>query len=156
MQLNSVMKALAILTLPVIVNPLTADAATFANHINHQIASKQLIAQNNSPVTPLSSLSLFSSSCDFGGICAGSHQNRHNGVDFRASFRTEVRAICDGVVMEARTPRTTPNIWNRFTNIKHSNCAGYSELYGYYGHIDAIVRVGQRVTKGDVIGHVGD
>jgi murein DD-endopeptidase MepM/ murein hydrolase activator NlpD len=90
-----------------------------------------------------------------GGVCAGAGGNtKHTGVDYAVPSGSEVKAVCDGVVKIARTPSTTPNIWNRFTIIEHTNCGSYSKLYGYYGHIDASVITGQTVKRGDVIGKI--
>jgi murein DD-endopeptidase MepM/ murein hydrolase activator NlpD len=104
---------------------------------------------------PLSSLEVSNSKCYFGGVCDGT-AGKHNGIDYKAAVGTEVKAICDGVVVQdrARTESTTPDVRNRFTIIKHTNCSGYPVLYGYYGHINASVVSNQSVKQGQVIGKV--
>lgn len=160
-------------SLPVIVSPLMANAATFDNQIN-QMQNQQLIAQSyripgttstiprfndnwsapsSKPTPPLSSLTLSNVNCSFGGVCDGT-RGGHTGVDFRAYVGTEVRAICDGRAKEARTQGTTSDVRNRFTILEHSNCGGYQTLYGYYGHINSVLRPNQQVRKGEVIGYV--
>jgi hypothetical protein len=137
----------------ILITPLVANAATFGNQIN-SMPSKQLIAQFDSrPSPPLSSLNVSNGNCYFGGVCDGT-PGGHTGVDYQASVGTAVQAICDGTVKISRTETSTPNVRNRFTIIEHPNCAGYQVLYGYYGHINASVRVNQQVRKGDVIGYV--
>ena len=92
--------------------------------------------------------------CLLGGVCAGGGGNiKHTGVDYAVPSGSEVKAACDGVVKTART-LSSHGIWDRFTIIEHTNCGGYSRLYGYYGHIDASVPVGRTVKRGDVIGKV--
>jgi murein DD-endopeptidase MepM/ murein hydrolase activator NlpD len=95
--------------------------------------------------------------CLVGGYCArGTDTSAHNGIDYAVLAGTPVYAICDGVVKIARTKTTTPNIWNRFTVINHSKGCGYPSLWAYYGHIEATVSVGQRVTTGQKIGVIAD
>lgn len=95
--------------------------------------------------------------CLVGGYCARSLSTQaHNGIDYAVAAGMPVYAICNGTVKVARTAATTPNIWNRFTIIDHSNCGGFPALFAYYGHIDAIVKVGQKVTAGQQIGIVGN
>jgi hypothetical protein len=110
----------------------------------------------NRPLFPLNTPLSTNSNCLFGRVCVGSAGTTHTGVDYMAGAGSTVKAMCDGVVQIARTPQTTPNIWDRFTIIKHTNCRGSGELYGYYGHINATVRVGATVKRGDIIGTVGD
>jgi hypothetical protein len=116
----------------------------------------------NRPLFPLGVSPKTTPKCLLGGICANvkndkNEQTSHTGIDYFASSGSEVKAACDGTVWgQARTPKSTPNIWDRFTIIKHENCGGYSVLYGYYGHIDASVSVNQKVKRGDVIGKIGE
>jgi hypothetical protein len=117
---------------------------------------------SNRPLFPLGVKYDTVSKCLLGGICANvkndkNEQTSHTGIDYFASSGSEVKAACDGTIWgQARTLKSTPNIWDRFTIIKHENCGGYSVLYGYYGHIDASVSVNQRVKRGDVIGKIGE
>lgn len=95
--------------------------------------------------------------CLFGGYCArGAATESHNGIDYGAAAGTPVYAICDGIVKIARNKKTTPNIWNRFTIIEHTDCGDSNKLVAYYGHMDAKVKEGQRVTAGEQIGSVGN
>ena len=112
---------------------------------------------SNRPLFPLSVNYSTNANCLFAGICAGGGgSTKHTGIDYAVPSGSEVKAVCDGKVIVARTPQTTSDIWNRFTIIEHTNCGGYSSLYGYYGHIDSSVSVGQTLKRGDVIGKVGD
>jgi murein DD-endopeptidase MepM/ murein hydrolase activator NlpD len=70
------------------------------------------------------------------------------------SAGTNVRSICDGVVIYSKPNSTT--IWNRFTIIEHNNCGGYNTLFAYYGHIDSRVSTGTQVSQGQVIGTIGE
>ena len=109
------------------------------------------------PLFPLGVRYSTNSKCLLGGDCAGGGgSTKHTGVDYAVPSGSEVKAVCDGVVKIARNQSTTPNIWNRFTIIEHTNCGGYASLYGYYGHIDSSVSVNQKVRRGDVIGKVGE
>jgi murein DD-endopeptidase MepM/ murein hydrolase activator NlpD len=73
----------------------------------------------------------------------------HIGVDFAAQRGTPVRAVGDGVISEAG--------WNgsygKAIDIKHdsSYLSRYAHLQGFAPEI----RVGARVTKGQIIGYVG-
>jgi murein DD-endopeptidase MepM/ murein hydrolase activator NlpD len=71
----------------------------------------------------------------------------HNGTDFGASTGTEVRAVAEGRVVQAR--------WSgghgRFVKIEHDG--GYETSYSHLSRID--VKRGQRVRQGKVIGLVG-
>jgi len=93
--------------------------------------------------------------CVFGGYCdrGFSSTRAHSGVDYAAAAGTPVYAICDGVVILARTQQLTPNIRNRFTLVDHSGC-GFGGMFGYYGHVDATVKKGKVVAKGQQIGVV--
>ncbi|MBL7828787.1 MAG: M23 family metallopeptidase [Saprospiraceae bacterium] len=72
----------------------------------------------------------------------------HAGLDFPARVGTAIQAPGDGVVVEAG--------WHS----GYGNCVKISHGYGYetlYGHMNKMtVHVGQRVTKGQKIGEVGD
>lgn len=71
----------------------------------------------------------------------------HPGLDIAANYGAPIKAACAGVVEMAD--------WNggygRYVRINHGN--GYETAYG---HMSAIVaQVGDKVTKGQVIGYVG-
>ncbi len=72
----------------------------------------------------------------------------HEGIDFHAPIGTEVFATADGVVKDVRTSET----FGKMIVIDH----GYG-LETYYAHLsDYIVRKGERVTRGNLIGFVGN
>ena len=72
----------------------------------------------------------------------------HAGLDFPARIGTAIQASGDGVVTETG--------WHS----GYGNCVKISHGYGYetlYGHMSRInVKTGQKVTKGQKIGEVGD
>lgn len=74
---------------------------------------------------------------------------RHKGIDIHARRGTPVVAVCDGVIVEkARTPIGGKTLWLQ------SSAHGFT---AYYAHLDKqLVREGQRVRKGQVIGTVGN
>ena len=113
---------------------------------------------NTDPVAPLSiKPGSTNENCFFAGFCARpSQKSAHSGIDYMVSGGTEVIAICDGKVIEARTKSTTPNIWNRFTIVEHNNCGGYPKIYAYYGHLSASVSLNQVVKKGQIIGTIDE
>ncbi len=95
--------------------------------------------------------------CVYGGYCARPNSSyAHNGVDYMVPVETSVHAICDGKVKIARDKITTPKIRDRFTIIDHSGCGGFKKLFAYYGHIEAVVKEGDDVKAGDIIGTVAD
>jgi murein DD-endopeptidase MepM/ murein hydrolase activator NlpD len=71
----------------------------------------------------------------------------HDGIDISAKKGTPIFAAADGVVKLARY------------NGGYGNCVYVDHIYGYetrYGHMSKIlVRVGQKVKRGDKIGLVG-
>jgi murein DD-endopeptidase MepM/ murein hydrolase activator NlpD len=72
---------------------------------------------------------------------------QHNAVDISSAVGAPIRSPADGIVVKAE--------WaNGYGNVVY-----ISHGYGYstrYGHLSAFaVRPGQRVKRGDVIGHVG-
>jgi murein DD-endopeptidase MepM/ murein hydrolase activator NlpD len=74
----------------------------------------------------------------------------HHGVDYAAPLGTPVKAGGDGVVVAATTKQGN----GRYVQIRHSN----SEYETFYLHLSGFakgVRVGTRVTQGQVIGYVG-
>ncbi len=77
----------------------------------------------------------------------------HNGVDFRASQGTPVKAMLSGVVEGAGNTDEQKGCYSygRWILIKHSN--GLSTVYA---HLSAsLVKTGQAVNTGDVIGYSG-
>ncbi|WP_287940250.1 M23 family metallopeptidase [Sphingopyxis sp.] len=72
---------------------------------------------------------------------------RHNGVDIPAPYGTPIYATADGIVGRAQRLGGYGN----YVEIEHGNA-----IETRYGHMSSfIVRPGQQVKKGDVIGYVG-
>ena len=78
----------------------------------------------------------------------------HNGVDFRASIGTPVKAMADGIVMgTGNTDLTCPGAsFGKFVFIQYDN--GLSSTYGHFSLIK--VSQGQRVARGEVVGYSGN
>jgi murein DD-endopeptidase MepM/ murein hydrolase activator NlpD len=78
----------------------------------------------------------------------------HNGVDFRATVGTLVKAVLDGVI--AGTGNTDQYAgcysFGKWVMIKHPN--GLSTIYGHLSVIS--VSEGQQVQTGDIIGYSGN
>ncbi len=75
----------------------------------------------------------------------------HDGVDLGAAVGSPVRAVADGVVRVAS--RVDPEAPERGTVVVIEHAAGYSSLYAHLG--DLVVKPGERVEAGQVIGHLG-
>ena len=77
----------------------------------------------------------------------------HNGMDFRASVGTPIKAVLNGVVeaMGNTDEQKGCYSYGRWILIKHNN--GLSSLYSHLS--GSSVRVGQEVTTGQVIGYSG-
>jgi murein DD-endopeptidase MepM/ murein hydrolase activator NlpD len=71
----------------------------------------------------------------------------HRGIDIVADSGTPIRAPADGVI--TRTARVSD--YGKMVDMSHG--FGYSTRYGHMSEI--LVRNGQRVRRGDVIGRVG-
>jgi len=80
----------------------------------------------------------------------------HHGVEFQNEFGTPVYAVGDGEVVFADTDKVTlfsqwSNFYGNLIVIKHEN-----DFYTLYAHLSAIlVKVGDNVNTGDLIGQVG-
>lgn len=71
----------------------------------------------------------------------------HKGIDFAGPIGTPIYATADGIVGRAKWVRG----YGKFIELEHGN-----ELQTRYAHLSAMnVRYGQRVKKGDIIGHMG-
>ncbi|MDB5197373.1 MAG: family metallopeptidase [Flaviaesturariibacter sp.] len=86
---------------------------------------------------------------DVWGASRGGGIRRHKGIDIHAKKGTPVVAISDGVIVEkARMPIGGKTLWLK------------SDRYGwkaYYAHLDKqLVKEGQHVKKGQVIGTIGN
>ena len=86
---------------------------------------------------------------DLWGASRGGGIRKHKGIDIHARKGTPVVAICDGVIVE----RDNTLIGGKTLWLK-------SATYGwkaYYAHLDKhLVKEGQRVRKGQVIGTIGN
>jgi hypothetical protein len=76
-------------------------------------------------------------------------QDFHNGIDLTAETGTPVVATADGVVTRAEYLEHT---FGKLVEIDHGN-----GITTFYAHLDRyVVKKGDSVKKGDVIGYVGD
>lgn len=77
----------------------------------------------------------------------------HNGVDFRASIGTPVKAVLDGTVVGTGNTDQYPGCYSfgRWVMVKHPN--GLSTIYAHLSLIKTAV--GQNVSTGDVVGLSG-
>lgn len=73
----------------------------------------------------------------------------HSGMDFTADIGTEVFATGDGIV-----EKTNSDGWGYGNHIIVDHGFGYTTLYGHLSKI--VVRPGQSVKRGQLIGHVGN
>lgn len=78
--------------------------------------------------------------------------NGHNGIDFRATIGTPVRAALSGVVQEINQGAVKNCQYGKWVLVKHDN--GLTSLYAHLSSV--AVTKGQRVTTGDVVGYSGD
>ncbi len=107
----------------------------------------------------------FASLAYFQQVQPGDDRNKNNhGTDFALSLdgvATEsiqtigvaVHAICDGTVVGLRKPTVT--VSHVVLIIQHPQCGPQGVAYkAYYGHMNAIVKVGDAVTAGQQLGTV--
>jgi murein DD-endopeptidase MepM/ murein hydrolase activator NlpD len=73
----------------------------------------------------------------------------HNGIDYAAASGTPVVAVADGGVAVAGWK----GAFGRFVELRHAG--GTTTRYGHLSRIAPGVRVGSRVSQGQVIGYVG-
>ena len=127
----------------------TAALDNFARQQNEKYSTPDLYCSLNFG-PPLASG--FRISCYYGapdGI-DGSH---HNGTDFAAPGGTPIYAVADGVVSAARSMRSYGNC----VQISHGTADDGNNYASLYAHMASIaVSEGQTVTKGQVIGYVGN
>ncbi len=78
----------------------------------------------------------------------------HNGVDFRATTGTEIKAVLSGTIVETGNTDLIRNCesYGKWVLIKHNN--GLSTLYAHMSLIKAVA--GQKVNTGDAIGYSGN
>jgi hypothetical protein len=85
--------------------------------------------------------------------CPDAHANSdwggpHHGIDVFATMGAPLVAVADGTITAVGTPSRTSGL-----RVRLRDACGWEY---YYGHLDtATVRVGQRVSAGDVIGTMG-
>ncbi len=82
----------------------------------------------------------------------------HIAVDIRAPVGTPVRAIANGVVVDAAEKTTG---FGKYIVVKHPSApledGSIDDLYSGYAHLSGIiVETGEAVKKGEIIGYVGD
>ena len=75
-------------------------------------------------------------------------RKHHKGHDFSAKIGTEVICTADGIVKSSRKSYISGN----YIEVDHGN--GYSTAYGHLS--DRLVKRGDKVDRGDVIGKVGN
>lgn len=73
----------------------------------------------------------------------------HNGIDIKASAGTSVMAAANGVVKEI----SSDGLWGTVIKISHED--GKMTIYASLND-ETTVKVGDKVSKGDIIGTVGD
>lgn len=85
----------------------------------------------------------------FWGANRGGGTRKHKGIDIYAHKGTPVVAIADGVIVKrSRTLNGGKTLWLKPT---------HESWTAYYAHLDKqLVKKGQRVRKGEVIGTVGN
>ncbi len=76
----------------------------------------------------------------------------HNGMDFRASIGTPIRASASGTVIGVNLGAVKYCQYGKWVLIKHAN--GLATLYAHLSEVD--VQKGSIVTRGQVIGLSGD
>jgi hypothetical protein len=78
----------------------------------------------------------------------------HTGEDVACGGNSSVKAIANGKVLFAQTRGSVCDNWGYVLVIEHTTRFG--KINSIYGHIDSVVREGDLVTKGQVIGTIGD
>ncbi|MEJ2004109.1 MAG: peptidoglycan DD-metalloendopeptidase family protein [Cyclobacteriaceae bacterium] len=73
----------------------------------------------------------------------------HRGTDFAAPRGTPIRAVGDGIILEAKFKKYNGN----YVKIKHNNT--YSTQYLHMSKIASGIRPGAKVKQGQTIGYVG-
>ncbi len=80
----------------------------------------------------------------------------HWGNDWAAARGTPVRATADGRIRVAESDKSGPSRFGfgNYVEIDHGN--GYRTIYGHLDHLHARARQGATVSRGEVIGYVGN
>ena len=78
----------------------------------------------------------------------------HNGVDFKASIGTPVKAMADGTISGTGDTDVACSgaSFGKFVFIKYNN--GLASIYGHLSLISS--SVGQKVNRGDIVGYSGN
>ena len=74
---------------------------------------------------------------------------KHNGLDYAAPYRSEVRAVAAGTV----TTRRWRGGYGRSVVVSHEG--GITTRYSHLSRYGPGIRTGARVSKGQVVGYVG-
>lgn len=102
---------------------------------------------------PLDSVYLTQSFGNTSFAASGAYNGQgHNGVDFRASVGTPVKAALAGTVQEVNQGAVKYCQYGKWVLIKHDN--GLTSLYAHLSSIG--VGKGARVSTGEVVGYAGD
>ena len=75
------------------------------------------------------------------------YRSCHTGIDLRAGYGTPIRSAADGIVIDV----ASGGAYGRRTLISHGG--GMTTMYAHQSRI--IVKEGERVNKGEIIGYVG-
>lgn len=78
----------------------------------------------------------------------------HNGIDFRASSGTKVKAALAGEIIAINTQVAYMCQYGKWVLIRHAN--GLTTLYAHLSLIPNRIKVGQQVATGQVIGYSGN
>ena len=89
------------------------------------------------------------------GDVDGEHGKGHDGTDYGMSVGTDVKAVADGVVKAAEASNPSGGL-GFYVQIVHtaSNGQKYNSVYGHLSQV--MVRTGDRVSRGQVIGKSGN
>lgn len=102
---------------------------------------------------PLDSITVTQTFGDTSFAATGAYNGRgHNGVDFRASFGTPVKAARGGTVWEINQGAVKNCQYGKWVLVKHDD--GLTTLYAHLSSI--AVTKGERVSTGDLLGYSGD
>ncbi len=138
------------LKLKLVAKQISIQAASY-KEITEVVKNKELMASSVPAVLPLARKTIIRFSSPFGWrIHPILHVLRfHEGIDISAHIGTPVYATGDGIVVRAdNSARGYGN------HIRIAHGFGYLTLYGHLSKI--LVKPGQRVHRGDLIGLVGN
>jgi len=131
------------------------DKQRYAQNKNYQdiillLKNKEKILPSIPSIQPLSNKDLQFMPYGFGKRIDPVYKTPafHYGIDFAAPRGTEIYSTADGIV--TRSEDNTRG-YGKMLKINHGN--GYETLYAHLS--DAIVGIGKKVKRGDVIGYVG-